>query len=62
MSYRSRESKRKKKAAVAQAKHGHSAAMASRYYLTKAKHACRCSRCGAKLRMKATWCTATTGR
>lgn len=53
MSHRSRESKRKKKAAVAQTKRKHSAAMASRYYLTKVKHACRCSSCGTKLRVKA---------
>jgi hypothetical protein len=50
MSYRSRESKRKKKAAVAQTKREHRDAMASRYYLTKVKRACRCSSCGKRLR------------
>jgi len=49
MSYRSREAKRKKKAAVAQMKREHGVAMATRYYLTKVKRACRCSSCGGKL-------------
>jgi hypothetical protein len=53
MSYRSRESKRRKKAAVAQTKRQHSATMATRYYLTKVKRACRCSACGCKLAVRA---------
>ena len=49
MSYRSRESKRRKKAAVAQVKREHSGVMRTRYYRTKVKRACRCSACGCKL-------------
>jgi hypothetical protein len=49
MSYRSREAKRRKKAAVAAVKREHSDAMRSRYYLTKVKRACRCSGCGCRL-------------
>jgi len=53
MSYRSREGKRRMKAAVAQVKRAHGATMATRYYLTKVKRACRCSSCGCKLAVKA---------
>ncbi len=53
MSYRSRESKRRKKAAVAKTKRQHRPEMASRYYLTKVKHPCRCSSCGCKLAVRA---------
>jgi hypothetical protein len=50
MSYRSRETKRRKKAGIAASKREHSTAMRSRYYLTKVKRACRCSSCGKRLR------------
>ena len=53
MSYRSRESKRQAKVAIASTKRQHSATMAGRYYLTKVKRACRCSSCGDRLRVKA---------
>lgn len=52
MSYRSRESKRKKKAAIQSVKREHGKAMRSRYYLTAVKRECRCSSCGLKLRVK----------
>jgi hypothetical protein len=53
MSYRSRESKRRKKSAVAQVKREHGATLAARYYLTKVKRGSRCSSCGGKLAVKA---------
>jgi hypothetical protein len=51
MSYRSRESKRRRKAAVAATKRVHRDVMRTRYYLTKVKRACRCSSCGDMLRV-----------
>jgi hypothetical protein len=51
MSYRSREAKRRKKTAIANTKRENVTVMRSRYYLTKVKRACRCSSCGAKLRL-----------
>lgn len=51
VSYRSREAKRRKKAAIRATKREHRTTTATRYYLTKVKRPCRCSSCGAKLRM-----------
>lgn len=51
MTYRSRRSRRRKKAAIAATKREHSEVMRTRYYLTKAKRACRCSACGCRLRV-----------
>lgn len=50
VSYRSRESKRRKKAAVAQVKRERSDVMRTRYYRTPVKRACRCSGCGRQLK------------
>jgi hypothetical protein len=49
MSYKSRERKRRRKAAVSRAKRQYSAVTDARYYLTPVKHHCRCSACGGKL-------------
>jgi hypothetical protein len=51
MSYKSRERKRRKKAAQAGAQRAHSDKTRSRYYLTKIERDCRCSSCGWKLRV-----------
>jgi hypothetical protein len=51
MSYRSRESKRRKKAAIRAVKNEHGDVMAERYYLTRVKRECQCSSCGSKLRV-----------
>ena len=49
LSYRARERKRRKRAAIARVKGEHSAAIAVRYYLTLATRACRCKACGGRL-------------
>jgi hypothetical protein len=51
MSYRSREAKRRKKAAIRAARGEHRERMDARYYLTKVKRPCSCSACGFKLKM-----------
>jgi hypothetical protein len=53
MSYRSREAKRRKKAAIRAAKGEHRRSMDARYYRTKVKRPCQCSSCGCKLKMNA---------
>ena len=57
MSYRSREAKRRKKAAVHAAKKKDQRNVRSdpnpRYYLTKVRYDCRCSGCGRHLRKRA---------
>jgi hypothetical protein len=49
MGYRSREKKRRRKAAIASTKRQYSTGMDTRYYLTLVKHPCRCKSCGGKL-------------
>jgi hypothetical protein len=53
VSYRSREAKRRKKAAIYATKGQYADLTKARYYLTKVKKECRCSACGAKLRFGA---------
>lgn len=56
MSYRSREAKRRKKAAIHAAKKEQRNVRSNpspRYYLTKVRYDCRCSSCGTKLRKRA---------
>lgn len=62
MSYRSRESRRRKRQAIAAAKREHRETIASRYYVTPVKRECRCSSCGAKLRLKANMVYRHNGR
>jgi hypothetical protein len=50
VSYRSRESKRRRKAAIRATKLEYRETTRTRYYLTKVKRDCRCSGCGHKLR------------
>jgi hypothetical protein len=50
VSYKARERKRREKAAARKVKTEHAAVMTTRYYITKTKHECRCSGCGARLR------------
>jgi hypothetical protein len=61
VSYRSREAKRRKKAAIRATKGEHRATMEARYYLTKVKRDCCCSACGAKLRFGADMVFRTAG-
>src|SRR4051794_39399304 len=49
LSFRSREQKRRAKAAVAGARRAHGEVMRSRYFLTLSKRACRCCACGGRL-------------
>jgi hypothetical protein len=49
VSYRSREKKRRRKAAITKTKREHSATMGTRYYLTLVKQPCRCKACDHKL-------------
>jgi hypothetical protein len=51
LSYRSRERKRRAKAAIAKTKRESSSVISVRYYRTIVKHACRCSACGGRLRI-----------
>ncbi len=51
MSYRSREKKRRARAAIASTKRDFASVTATRYYLTPAKRECRCSACGGWLRV-----------
>lgn len=50
MSYKSRERKRRKRAAIASTKREFATVTATRYYLTPVKHDCRCSSCGGVLK------------
>jgi hypothetical protein len=50
MSFKSREKKRRRKLAMANARAKHGETMASRHYLTVVSRDCCCNRCGASLR------------
>ena len=50
MSYRTREARRRKRAAVAKTKREHAETIRHRYYLTIVKRDCRCAACGCRLR------------
>ncbi len=50
MSFRSREKKRKAKAAIKISRHVHRDTMAGRHYLTIVSRTCSCNECGARLK------------
>lgn len=50
MSFKSREKKRRRKLAIANARAKHGETMASRHYLTPVSMNCCCNRCGKSLR------------
>jgi hypothetical protein len=60
MSYPTRQKKRQRRIAVAQAKHRNREQMSRRYYLTLVKRACRCAARGCRLRVGDEMVYATT--